>query len=79
MGWDRGGGYFFLQNIMAIEGVVVMVSLEVWVCRGLEECGDQGCFGSARNVEETEATIRHISMEDFFLGYLEKVCIDEFL
>ena len=79
MGRNCRGGYIFLQNIVAIEGVVVMVSLEVWVCRGLEECGDQGCFGSARNVEETEATIRHISMEDFFLGHLEQVCIYEFL
>ena len=40
MGRDCRGGYIFLQNIMAIEGVVVMVSLKVWVCCGLEECGD---------------------------------------
>ena len=79
MGWDRGGGYFFLQNIMAIEGIVVMVSLEVWICSSLKECRNQSCFGSARNVEETKATIRHVSVEDFLLGYLEQVCIYEFL
>ena len=40
VGRDCRGGYIFLQNIMAIEGVMVMVSLEVWVCCSLEECGN---------------------------------------
>ena len=56
-----------------------MVSLEVWVCCSLKECRSQSCFGSARNVEETKTTIRRVSVEDFLLGYLEQVCIYEFL
>ena len=39
MGWNCRGGDVFFQYIAAIEGVVVLVSLKVWVNSSLEECG----------------------------------------